>query len=175
MMENDPYAYFSSSRSAEQWKRMGARRRAGVLTPLFSVYSSKSAGLGEFPDIKLIADWCVKCGMSIIQASPLNDSGFDFAPYCAQSTFALDPMYLRLEDCGEGVKKCAGEIENVKKSFPAGGRRVDYGIKKAKLKALAKIFAYFKKGADFEKVLRGKPLLARRLRGIQGIKGKEFL
>jgi 4-alpha-glucanotransferase len=60
-------------------------------------------------------------------------------------------MYLRLEGCGEGVKECAGEIENVKKSFPAGGTRVDYGIKKAKLKVLEKIFTYFKKGPDFEK------------------------
>jgi len=151
-MENNPYSYFLTSRSAKQWKRMGARRRAGVLAPLFSLYSEESCGMGEFPDIKLLVDWCVKCGISIIQLLPLNDSGFDFAPYSAQSTFALDPMYLRLEcGAGHGSKDCAGEIERLKKACPAGAKRVDYRLKKMKLSTLGKIFTSFAVSEEFEK------------------------
>ncbi len=151
-MENDPYSYFLTSRSAVQWKRMGARRRAGVLAPLFSIYSEKSSGIGEFPDIKLLVDWCVKCGMSIIQLLPLNDSGFDFAPYSAQSTFALDPMYLRLESVeGASSKEFERDMAHLKGSCPAGAKRVDYRLKKIKLRTLRKIFSSFKSTPGFEK------------------------
>ena len=90
------YESFLSSISQKQWKHIGLRRRAGVATPLFSIYSKKSVGIGELPDLKLLVDWCKKTGMSIIQLLPLNDVGFNFAPYNAQSGFALEPMYLAL-------------------------------------------------------------------------------
>ncbi len=72
----------------------------------------------------------------------MNDVGFDFRPYDAQSTFALEPMFLRLNGLA-GVKKKSfdKEIAELRKQFPAGQRRVDYGIKAAKLDLLAKIFA----------------------------------
>jgi 4-alpha-glucanotransferase len=131
---------------------MGAQRRAGVLAPLFSIYSEKSSGIGEFPDIKPLVDWCVKCGMSIIQLLPLNDSGFDFAPYSAQSTFALDPMYLRLESVeGAASKEFERDMAHLKGSCPAGAKRVDYRLKKIKLKTLRKIFSSFKATPGFEK------------------------
>ena len=82
--------------SAEQWKRIGIQRRSGLATPLFSIYSSRSIGIGDIVDIKLLVDWCCLTGMSIIQLLPMNDVGFNFRPYDAQSTFALDPMYLSI-------------------------------------------------------------------------------
>jgi len=88
----DAYGIFLKSKTADKWERFGAKRRAGVLAPLFSLYSKNSTGIGEIPDIKLLADWCEKTGLSIIQLLPMNDSGFNFTPYDCQSTFALDPM-----------------------------------------------------------------------------------
>ena len=136
------YASFLNSQCGKIWKRVGARRRAGVTTPLFSLYSKRSVGIGEAPDLKLLVDWCKKTGLSIIQLLPLNDVGFDFRPYDAQSSIALDPMYLSLEelmDCD--LQAFAKEIKALRKEFPAGKGRVDYGIKKAKLELLSRIFA----------------------------------
>ena len=96
------YASFLSSKCGKIWKKVGARQRAGATAPLFSLYSKKSVGIGEIPDLKLLMDWCKKTGLSIIQLLPLNDVGFDFRPYDAQSSMALDPMYLcveKLADC----------------------------------------------------------------------------
>ena len=77
---------------------MKLRRSAGVLAPLFSLYSKKSAGVGEFADLDLLVDWCKKTGLRIIQLLPVNDTGFNFRPYDSESSFALDPLNLRLEE-----------------------------------------------------------------------------
>lgn len=140
-MAENTYDYFLTSKTAAQWKKFGALRRSGVLAPLFSIYSNQSAGIGEIPDLKLLANWCVKCGMSIIQLLPLNDTGFDFAPYSCQSTFALEPMYLRLSDIkGACVSDFDTDMELIKTKCKAGSKRVDYKIKKMKLKLLWKMF-----------------------------------
>ncbi|MFH1800078.1 MAG: 4-alpha-glucanotransferase [Candidatus Omnitrophota bacterium] len=136
------YSSFLHSKCGKIWKKVGVKRRAGVTTPLFSLYSKKSAGIGEIPDLKLLIDWCRKTELSIIQLLPLNDVGFDFRPYDAQSSMALDPMYLSLEelaDCDLG--DFAKDIGVLRKQFPAGKERIDYGIKRTKLELLNGIFA----------------------------------
>ena len=35
----------------------------------------QSTGIGEFLDLKLMADWCTKSGLQLIQILPINDSG----------------------------------------------------------------------------------------------------
>ena len=149
------YGSFLKAKCGKIWKKIGARRRAGVTTPLFSIYSKTSLGIGEIPDLKLLVDWCKKAGLSIIQLLPLNDVGFDFRPYDAQSSMALDPMYLSLENLAEcSPKAFAKDLHALRDQFPAGGSRVNYGIKKAKLELLEKIFA------DSSASLKGKKFLA---------------
>ncbi|MCE5300189.1 MAG: 4-alpha-glucanotransferase [Spirochaetia bacterium] len=132
---------FLRSKTSKQWASIGTHRRAGVLAPLFSLHSQSSIGIGEYPDIKLLADWCNRTSMSIIQLLPLNDIGFDFAPYSGQSTFALEPMYLALERlCGVEYSRFASDIMKVREMYGKFGRRVDYTIKGAKLKVLHKIY-----------------------------------
>lgn len=144
-MTEKVYDYFLSSKTSKQWNKFGISRRSGVLAPLFSIYSSASQGIGEFPDLKLLADWCVKCSMSIIQLLPLNDTGFDFAPYSCQSTFALDPMYLRLADIkGIGPGNFVMDEKKTPGRRETGARRVDYSVKKKKLKVLWNMFGSFK-------------------------------
>ena len=82
------------SPTARQWKSVTSQKRAGVLAPLFSIYSQSSLGIGEIPDLELLADWCQKAGISIIQILPLNDTGWDFQPYDSHSAYAIDPMYF---------------------------------------------------------------------------------
>lgn len=116
-------------------------KRTGVALPLFSVYSKSSTGIGEIHDLRLIIDWCTKTGMSIIQLLPLNEVGYDFAPYNSISTFALDPMYLSIRKLRKvNLKPFRKEIREIKKSFPKDNIKVDYEIKNAKLKLLKKIF-----------------------------------
>lgn len=135
------YQHFLSTPTRRQWETFGLMRRAGVSAPLFSIYSRQSTGIGEIPDLKLLVDWCRKTRMSIIQLLPLNDTGFTFTPYDAQSTFALDPMYLCLgELSGISSQTFSDAVGILRKQFPAGTPRVNYGIKKAKLDLLWKIF-----------------------------------
>ncbi len=74
---------------------------AGVAIPVFSLRSESSFGIGEFTDLKLLADWCAQVGLKLIQILPVNDTTAthtwtDSYPYAAISAFALNPVYLNL-------------------------------------------------------------------------------
>jgi len=78
-----------------------AWRGAGVAIPVFSLRSENSFGVGEFADLKLLADWGKKTGLKLIQLLPINDTSAthtwkDSYPYAAISAFALHPLYLNL-------------------------------------------------------------------------------
>ncbi|MDE6831856.1 MAG: 4-alpha-glucanotransferase, partial [Muribaculaceae bacterium] len=80
-------------------------RGAGVAIPVFSLRSEDDFGVGDFYDLKKLVDWAEKTGQRFIQILPVNDttmthSWSDSYPYNANSTFALHPMYLRLEELG---------------------------------------------------------------------------
>ena len=62
------------------WGEVGNGRRSGVLVPLFSIYSRRSAGIGDLEDLKLLTDWCEKTGNSIMQLLPMNEVGDNFCP-----------------------------------------------------------------------------------------------
>ncbi|MCM8761066.1 MAG: 4-alpha-glucanotransferase [Candidatus Omnitrophica bacterium] len=130
-----------SSPSGDKWRAIGTSRRAGILVPLFSVYSKGSVGIGDLTDLKLLIDFCQKCGFSILQLLPMNEIGSTFCPYDAVSSFAIEPTYISLsplpffED-----KKIKSEIDKIKRSFPAGSLYVDYAIKDAKRELLWEIF-----------------------------------
>lgn len=135
------YQQFLSAITKKQWERIGIKRRSGVAIPLFSVYSENSIGIGELPDIKLLVDWCKETHMSIIQLLPMNDVGFNFRPYDAQSAFALEPMYLSLFELAEvDLAPFKKELESLRERFPTGSNRVNYQIKQAKLELLWKVF-----------------------------------
>ncbi len=150
---DERYKIFESAITGKQWRRLGIRRRAGVAVPLFSLYSKKSAGIGEIPDLKLLIEWCQQAGLSIIQLLPMNDVGFDFTPYDAKSTFALEPMYLRLEELsGADTAPFQERIEKLRRDFPTGTPRVNYRVKKHKLDLLWEIFSSAKQeSAEFRK------------------------
>ncbi|MDR0419572.1 MAG: 4-alpha-glucanotransferase, partial [Prevotellaceae bacterium] len=74
---------------------------AGVAVPVFSLRSNTGYGVGQFSDLKLVADWAEKTGLSLIQVLPINDTTStctwtDSYPYSAISVFALHPLYLDL-------------------------------------------------------------------------------
>lgn len=135
------YESFLKTPARKQWERVGLRRRSGVSAALFSLFSRRSIGVGDLSDVKLLIDWCVTSGLSILQLLPMNDVGFAFQPYDAQSFFALEPMYLDVE-CVAGINTRAysSEIDLLRSRFLPGGRRVDFKIKEAKLELLWEMF-----------------------------------
>jgi 4-alpha-glucanotransferase len=91
--------------SDESYRRntTGLFRAAGVAIPVFSLRSANSLGVGEFADLKPMADWAHGVGLKLIQILPINDttSSHDWTdsyPYSAISVFALHPIYLRIDD-----------------------------------------------------------------------------
>jgi 4-alpha-glucanotransferase len=150
------YSHLANTKTADKWQCIGLRRRAGVAVPLFSIYSCNSLGIGEIPDIKLLVKWCLKTGVSIIQLLPMNDVGYDFAPYNSVSSFALEPMYISINELkNASLNSVKKELRDLKKYVPCGSR-VNYRIKYEKIKLLLKIYKVsylkgIKKFEDFKK------------------------
>lgn len=77
-------------------QKVGITPYHGINTPLFSIRSHQSGGIGEFLDLKLLIDWLAPLGFNVIQLLPIYASGQDPSPYNALSANALNPIYLSL-------------------------------------------------------------------------------
>ena len=129
----------------KHWRNIGPQKRAGVLAPLFCLHSKSSIGVGEIPDLEILAEWCKKTEISIIQILPLNDVGWDFRPYDSQSAFAIDPMYLRIRSLRyAAIQPFQSELAALEKEFSNVQRFVDFRIKAKKMELLWKIFNHSK-------------------------------
>lgn len=124
--------------------RIGYKRRAGFAVPAFSLYSQESIGICDFDDLKRMVDFTNETGGSILQLLPMNCT--DFAPYSAQSGFALNTAHLSLRNIkGINASSYQSDLRALKDRFPIelgsdGAHRVNYGVKKEKLELLWKMF-----------------------------------
>ena len=123
----------------------GLFRGAGVALPVFALRGEHSLGVGEFADLKPLADWAQGVGLKLIQILPINDttSAHDWTdsyPYSAISVFALHPLYLRIDALAYAMP-------------PAFTR--DLAAARAQLNALDQV--------DYEAVMRLKFALTRRI------------
>ena len=124
-------------------------RSAGVAVPVFSLRSEDSFGIGEFNDLKKLADWAVATGMKVIQILPVNDTTMggdwkDSYPYNANSSFALHPQYLHLPEVGIPENQSYKKLQKELNSLP----QVDYErVNKEKNRLLLEYFS--KKGKSF--------------------------
>ncbi|UKB84500.1 4-alpha-glucanotransferase [Chryseobacterium sp. MEBOG06] len=83
---------------------------AGVAVPVFSLRSEDGFGVGEFADIKKLADWTKETNLGIIQILPINDTTANYSwtdsyPYAAVSVYALHPQYISLETLDYSLPK----------------------------------------------------------------------
>ena len=119
---------------------------AGVAVPVFSLKSNNSYGIGEFLDLKLLADWCNKVGLKMIQILPINDTRTNGSwdnsyPYKAISTKALHPIYLNLDMMGQLVDENDREYFKQQKEILNAKDYVDYPeVMKVKEEYFKKIF-----------------------------------
>lgn len=120
---------------------------AGVAVPVFSLKSNDSFGIGEFNDLKYLADWCHKVGLKIIQILPINDTRTDDSwnnsyPYKAISTKALHPIYLNLSQMGTLYNENDKEYFDKQRDILNAKDFVDYPeVMKIKDEFFKKIFA----------------------------------
>jgi len=116
-------------------------KKAGILIPLFSVYSENSFGVGDFGDLRLVVNWIRDTGNSVCQFLPMNEMGLGFCPYDALSSFALEPLYISLFDLtlpkDKSVKR---QIDNLKNNLSHDSVYVNYKIKEEKMRLLWEIF-----------------------------------
>jgi len=124
---------------------------AGLAIPVFSLRSDNSFGVGEFTDIRPLADWAKKVQLKLIQLLPVNDttanhSWTDSYPYAAISAFALHPMYVNIATIA-GSKSHAVVKALVKKQKALNAMDVvDYEeVMALKWDALKKLYAEQKK------------------------------
>ncbi len=117
-------------------------RGAGTAVPVFSLRTEDSFGIGEFNDIKKLADWAALTGQSIIQLLPINDTSMtltwaDSYPYNAVSSFALHPQFIHLPDAGVRVDKAYRELKDSLNALP----KIDYEkVNIEKIKYLRKVY-----------------------------------
>lgn len=150
-MKDNPNSDLLNTISGSKWEKIGTRRRAGAVVPLFSVFSKNSSGIGDFADLKLIVDWAHDTGNSIIQLLPMNEVGPVFCPYDSISSFALEPAYASFSLISQAAKEeFKSEIEKIAERFPAGSPHVDYRVKQEKLRLLRDIFIKDTRGSRKE-------------------------
>lgn len=137
---------------------------AGVAVPVFSLRTAEGLGIGEFQDLKKLADWAEKVGLKMIQTLPINDTtlthtNLDSYPYNAVSVFALHPIYINVEKMGQLSAAMLKKYNAAKQLFnakPIADYQCVYDEKMRYFKALFKqdkdaLFASAEYKAFFEK------------------------
>lgn len=104
---------------------------AGVAVPVFALRSENGFGVGEFPDLKILADWSKKTNLSVLQILPINDTTANYTwtdsyPYAAISVYALHPQYLSLDNLDFALPKDLVPEFNTKKAELNALNLIDY-------------------------------------------------
>lgn len=98
---------------------------AGVAVPVFALRSENGFGVGEFSDIKGLADWAKKTNLSVLQILPINDTTANYTwtdsyPYAAISVYALHPQYLSINQLDFSLPNdLVEEFEDIKQALNA--------------------------------------------------------
>lgn len=97
---------------------------AGVAVPVFSLRTDDGFGIGEFQDLKKMADWAAMVGLKMIQTLPINDTTLthtnrDSYPYSPVSVFALHPIYINIPTMGKLTAAQKKAYEATKTEFNA--------------------------------------------------------
>lgn len=77
-------------------------KHTGTLFPIFSMRSERDWGIGDIKTMELWFTNLKAINMNLLQVLPMNEmpSGVS-CPYTALSAFAIDPMYISIEDLPE--------------------------------------------------------------------------
>lgn len=122
------------------------RKLAGTLVPVFSLRTRKSAGIGDFGDLKTMIDFVASTGQKVLQLLPVNDTTIthtwtDSYPYSCISVFAIHPQYADLHALPElKDAKARAEAEKTRAELNALDK-IDYEkVNDFKINYLRQIF-----------------------------------
>ena len=114
-------------------------RLIGAVIPVGALRTEKSIGVGEFPDLVEFGELCAAMGIGLVQALPVNDTGYQSSPYSALTAFALNPLYLRIGDLSEAAGFEA-DIAAIRNEFEGAMRFPYEALLRAKMGLLRKIY-----------------------------------
>ena len=122
------------------------QKLAGTLVPVFSLRTRKSAGIGDFGDLKAMIDFVASTGQKVLQLLPINDTTIthtwtDSYPYSCISVFAIHPQYADLHALPElKDAKARAEAEKTRAELNALDK-IDYEkVNDFKINYLRQIF-----------------------------------
>lgn len=122
------------------------RKLAGTQVPVFSLRTRKSAGIGDFGDLKTMIDFVASTGQKVLQLLPINDTTIthtwtDSYPYSCISVFAIHPQYADLHALPElKDAKARAEAEKTRAELSALDK-IDYEkVNDFKINYLRQIF-----------------------------------
>lgn len=122
------------------------RKLAGTQVPVFSLRTRKSAGIGDFGDLKTMIDFVASTGQKVLQLLPINDTTIthtwtDCYPYSCISVFAIHPQYVDLHALPElKDAKARAEAEKTRAELNALDK-IDYEkVNDFKINYLRQIF-----------------------------------
>lgn len=122
------------------------RKLAGTQVPVFSLRTRKSAGIGDFGDLKTMIDFVASTGQKVLQLLPINDTTIthtwsDSYPYSCISVFAIHPQYADLHALPElKDAKARAEAEKTRAELNALDK-IDYEkVNNFKINYLRQIF-----------------------------------
>ena len=122
------------------------RKLAGTQVPVFSLRTRKSAGIGDFGDLKTMIDFVASTGQKVLQLLPINDTTIthtwtDSYPYSCISVFAIHPQYANLHALPElKDTKARAEAEKTRAELNALDK-IDYEkVNDFKINYLRQIF-----------------------------------
>ncbi len=124
-------------------------RSAGLVVPLFSLHSSRSAGIGDIGDLAPLGAWMRRAGLQSLQLLPVGTlPAGETSPYSALSAMAIDPVYVSLGAVSD-LAALGGEVrlplaDQIALRGARSGKGVQYEtVRQAKSSALRLAFSLF--------------------------------
>ena len=140
-------------------------RSTGVLLPLSAMRSAADWGCGDLDSLKSWLKFFGKQGLKVLQILPINETApNENCPYSALSTYAIDPVYLSIENIPEYqqcekaqkvVKELREDIDAWRKSETTKFKQ----IKAAKYRVLWETYIYFLQEEKLKNTPRYKDFL----------------
>ncbi len=127
------------------------KEHTGVLLPLFSMRSKKDWGIGDISSMGLWIDALAALNLDLIQLLPVNEMPPGVScPYTALSAFAIDPIFIaindipELRDCPELKAEIASQNFQTTLRHLRGSKTVQYNdVKQLKFDVLWKLYRGF--------------------------------
>ena len=117
--------------------------------PLFSLRSTRSWGIGEIPDLVLLANWLGDAGFDRLMLLPLGTMRpGESSPYSATSTVAIDPIFIHVDAVPEflaagGAAALSPEARQAIEQARASRTVLHDAVRRGKDEALDRAFDHF--------------------------------